>query len=85
MAEAGMPDFDTSIWFGLAAPVGTPKPIIDKLAKAANDATAAPEVVKAWEPQGILALSGGPDEFARHIASETKRWNEVATAAGLKK
>ena len=85
MAEAGMPDFDTSIWFGLVAPVGTPKPIIDKLAKAAGEATAMPEVIKAWEPQGIIALSGGPDEFARHIASETKRWNEVATAAGLKK
>ena len=85
MAEAGMQDFETSIWFGLVAPAGTPKPIVDKLAKAAAEATSTPEVIKAWEPQGILALSGGPDDFARHIAAESKRWGDVAVAAGLKK
>jgi len=85
MAEAGMTDFNTSIWFGLVAPAGTPKPVVDKLAKATADATAAPEVAKAWEPQGILPLSGGPDVFGRHIASEIKRWDGVAAAAGLKK
>jgi tripartite-type tricarboxylate transporter receptor subunit TctC len=85
MAEAGMPDFETSIWFGLVAPAGTPRPIIDKLAKAVADSTGAPEVIKAWEPQGILPLAGGPDEFGRHIASEIKRWGAVAESAGLKK
>jgi len=85
MAEAGMPDFDTSIWFGLVAPVGTPKEIIDKLARAVREAVASNEVVTTWRPQGIDPLSGGPEEFARHIASESKRWGDVATAAGLKK
>ena len=85
MAEAGMADFETSIWFGLVVPVGTPRPVIDKLAKAVADSTSAPEVAKAWEPQGILPLSGGPDAFARHIASEIKRWGVVAESAGLKK
>jgi tripartite-type tricarboxylate transporter receptor subunit TctC len=85
MVEAGVRDFEAAIWFGIVAPAGTPRPIIDKLGKAAMAATAAPEVAKAWEPQGILPLKGGPDEFARYIASETKRWGEAATAAGLKK
>jgi tripartite-type tricarboxylate transporter receptor subunit TctC len=85
MTEAGMPDFDTSIWFGLMAPAGTPRDIIDKLARAAREALATNEVVTAWRPQGIDPLSGGPDEFARHIESESKRWSEVAQAAGLKK
>ena len=85
MAEAGMPDFETSIWFGLTAPAGTPRDIIDKLARAVSEATKSPEVVNAWRPQGIDPLSGGPEEFARHIASESKRWGEVAAAAGLKK
>jgi tripartite-type tricarboxylate transporter receptor subunit TctC len=49
------------------------------------EATAAPEVAKAWEPQGILPLKGGPDDLGRYIASETRRWGEAATAAGLKK
>ena len=85
MVEAGVPDFETAIWFGLVAPAGTPRPVIDKVAKAVNEATAAPETAKAWEPQGILPLKGGPDEFAKFIASETKRWGEAASAAGLKK
>jgi tripartite-type tricarboxylate transporter receptor subunit TctC len=85
MAEAGMADFDTSIWFGLMAPAGTPRPVIDKLAGAVREALMSNEVVTAWRPQGIDPLSGGPEEFARHIASESKRWGDVATAAGLKK
>jgi tripartite-type tricarboxylate transporter receptor subunit TctC len=85
MAEAGVPDFETAIWFGLVAPAGTPRPVIDKLSKAVMAATAAPEAAKAWEPQGILPLQGGPDDLAKYIASETKRWGEAATAAGLKK
>ena len=67
------------------APAGTPRAIVERLGKAAVEATAAPEVAKAWEPQGILPLTGGPDEFTRYIAAETKRWGEAATAAGLKK
>ena len=85
MAEAGMPDFETSIWFGLVAPSGTPRPAIDKLAKVVADSTATSEVAKAWEPQGILPLSAGPDEFGRYIAAEIKRWSMVAESAGLKK
>jgi tripartite-type tricarboxylate transporter receptor subunit TctC len=85
MVEAGVGDFEAAIWFGLVAPSGTPRPIIDKLGKAAMEATAAPEVAKAWEPQGILPLKGGPDDLGRYIASETRRWGEAATAAGLKK
>lgn len=85
MVEAGVPDFQAAIWFGLVAPTGTPRAIVEKLGKAAMAATAAPEVAKAWEPQGILPLKGGPDDFAKFIAVELKRWSEAATAAGLKK
>jgi tripartite-type tricarboxylate transporter receptor subunit TctC len=85
MAEAGMPDFDTSIWFGLMAPAGTSRAVVDKLANAVREAVASNEVVMAWRPQGIDPLSGDPEEFARHIASESKRWSAVAEAAGLKK
>jgi tripartite-type tricarboxylate transporter receptor subunit TctC len=85
MAEAGMPDFDTSIWFGLMAPAGTPRDIVDKLARAASEAVASSEVIATWRPQGIDPLTGGPDAFSRHIGSEIKRWGDVARAAGLKK
>ena len=85
MAEAGMPDFDTSIWFGLMAPAGTPRAVIDKLARAASEALASNEVLASLHPQGFDALSGGPEQFAATIQREIKRWGEVAQAAGLKK
>jgi tripartite-type tricarboxylate transporter receptor subunit TctC len=85
MAEAGMPDFDTSIWFGLVAPAGTPREVIDKLSGAVREALKSNEVVTAWRPQGIDPLSGGPEDLSRHMTSEIKRWGEVAQAAGLKK
>jgi tripartite-type tricarboxylate transporter receptor subunit TctC len=83
MIEAGMPDFDTAIWFGLTAPAGTPREVIDKLAPALREAVKAPEVIAAWRPQGVDPLDGGPDDLAKLDASELKRWTEVAAAAGL--
>ncbi len=85
MIEAGMPGFVTSIWFGLSAPAGTPPDVIDKLSRAAQDAVKSPEVVAAWAPQGVDPMSGNAQDFARHMASELKRWGDLAVAAGLKK
>jgi tripartite-type tricarboxylate transporter receptor subunit TctC len=85
MTEAGMPDFDTSIWFGLMAPAGTPREVINKLARAVTEALTSNEVLTALHPQGFDALSGGPEDFAATIGREIKRWGEVARAAGLKK
>jgi tripartite-type tricarboxylate transporter receptor subunit TctC len=85
MIESGMPDFDTAIWFGLMAPAGAPREAIDKLSRALREAVKSSDVVAAWRPQGVDPLDGGPDELARLIAVELKRWGDVATAAGLKK
>jgi tripartite-type tricarboxylate transporter receptor subunit TctC len=84
MAEAGIPDFDTSLWFGLLAPAGTPRPDIEKLAAAALKAMHAPAAVEALRKQGYEPLDAGPDEFTAFIRSEISRWSEVARAAGLK-
>ena len=84
MAEAGMPDFDTGIWFGLMAPAGTPQAVIDKLASAAQDTMHVPDVVATLGKQGVDPLSGGPQDFKRFIATELARWSDVARAAGLK-
>jgi tripartite-type tricarboxylate transporter receptor subunit TctC len=84
MAEVGMPDFDTGIWFALLAPKGTPQAIIEKLADAAQNAIHAPDVVDALGKQGIDPLSGGPDALKRFMAGELVRWSDVARAAGLK-
>jgi tripartite-type tricarboxylate transporter receptor subunit TctC len=84
MEEAGIPDFDASLWFGLLAPAGTPRPIIDRLAAAAPQAMHAPDAIETLRKQGYEPLDGGPDEFAAFIRSEIARWTDVARAAGMK-
>jgi len=85
MGEAGLAGFDTGLWFGLMAPTGTPTAAIDRINSAANAAIKSEAVAKAMAPQGIDLLGGTTDDFARYVASEMKRWDEVARAAGLKK
>jgi len=81
MAEAGIPDFDTSLWLGLLAPPGTPRPIVDKLADAARKAMHTPAAVETLRKQGYEPLDAGPDEFAGFIRSEITRWSAVARSA----
>jgi len=85
MIEAGVPDCVSVLWFGLAAPAGTPQPIIDKLSRAANEALKSDEVAKALKAQTVEALGGTPADFRRHMESEHKRWRTVVEAAGLRK
>jgi tripartite-type tricarboxylate transporter receptor subunit TctC len=77
IAEAGLPGYNTGVWFGILAPAGTPAPIIDKLSKTTNDALKDPEVLKQLHTQGLDAIGGSPDEFSRFIKSETERWASV--------
>src|SRR5215467_9004634 len=81
MAEAGMADFDTSLWLGLLAPARTPRPIVDKLADAARKAMHAPAAVETLRKQGYEPLDAGPDEFAAFIRSETTRWSAAIRGA----
>jgi tripartite-type tricarboxylate transporter receptor subunit TctC len=85
MGEAGLPGFDTGLWFGLVAPAGTPRAAIDRINGAVNEAIKSEAVAKALQPQGIDLLGGTSDDFARYIASEMQRWDKVARAAALKK
>lgn len=85
MIEAGVPGYTAGIWMGLLAPAGTPREIVDKLSRAANEALHAKEVLTLMQNQGVDPLGGTPDEFAKFIADELKKWDAVAGAAGLKK
>jgi tripartite-type tricarboxylate transporter receptor subunit TctC len=85
MAEAGMADFDTGLWLGLAAPVGTPRPAVEIMANAAKKAMHTPQVLESLRQQAYDPLDAGPDEFAEFLRKETKRWTIVARAAGMKR
>jgi tripartite-type tricarboxylate transporter receptor subunit TctC len=84
MAEAGIPDFDTSLWLGLAAPAGTPRSVLEKLANAARQAMQGPDVLETLRKQGYEANDADPDKFETFIHSEIDRWSGVTRAAGLK-
>jgi tripartite-type tricarboxylate transporter receptor subunit TctC len=84
MAEAGVPDFDTSLWFGIMAPAGTPKMAIDKIANAAEQAMQRPDAVEVLQKQGFDPLGKGPDKFGPYLRSEIARWSEVARRAGVR-
>ena len=85
MIEAGVPGFESVLWFGLVAPTGTPQPIVDKLAASANQALASDDIGKRLSSQFIATIGGSPQDFARYIAAEQERWTTVVTGAGLKK
>jgi tripartite-type tricarboxylate transporter receptor subunit TctC len=75
--EAGVPGYEATIWLGLMAPAGTPKPIIDKLNAAVNAAIKRPEVVKQWTTQGAMAMSMTPEEFDKFLRGDIVKWADV--------
>ena len=79
-AEAGLPQFNLTVWFGLAAPKGTPRPIIDKLAKALNVALEDPEVVKRFAELGFDVVpppKRGAVYFDKFVKDEVGLWAKV--------
>jgi tripartite-type tricarboxylate transporter receptor subunit TctC len=85
MTEAGVPGFETGLWFGLLAPAGTPEEAIQRIGDAVNEALLAHEIRSALRVQGIDPVGGSPTDFARHIESETRKWSGIAATVGLKK
>jgi tripartite-type tricarboxylate transporter receptor subunit TctC len=75
--EAGVGGYEATIWLGLMAPAGTPKPIIDKLNAAVNAFVKRPEIVKLWREQGALPMSMTPEEFDKFLRGDVAKWAEV--------
>jgi tripartite-type tricarboxylate transporter receptor subunit TctC len=75
--EAGLPGYEATIWLGLMAPTGTPKPIIEKLNAAVNAAIRRPEIVKLWADQGAAPMSMTPEQFDKYLRGDIVKWAEV--------
>ena len=84
IAESGLPGFETSVWFGLLAPTGTPRDIIERLNREANRALADPAVKTQFAAQGIDGMGGTAEQFAAYIKDETAKWARVVQASGAK-
>ena len=84
IAEAALPGYDASVWFGVFAPAGTPRPVIDRLHG---------EILKALQTQDLKSrmiamgtdVSGmGPDDFSAYVRKEIPKWANLVKAAGVK-
>ena len=84
MAESGFPGFEAVPWFGLLAPSGTPKDVLDKLYGETVKTLAMPEVRKKFDELGLEPVGNTPAEFAAVIRKETPEWAKVIKDAGIK-
>ena len=84
MIEAGVPDCESVLWFGIAAPAGTPQPIIDKLARRqrGDQIGRGRQIAARADRGGYRRHAGG---IPQHMEAEHKRWNAVVESAGLRK
>jgi tripartite-type tricarboxylate transporter receptor subunit TctC len=83
-AEAGLPGYDVPLRWGLAAPAGTPRPIIEKLNQALNAALADDDVRRRLAVEGAEPQPCTPDEFAAIIDREVAMWSNLVKAVGIK-
>lgn len=84
-AEAGLPGFELSIWHGMYAPKGTPKPVIDKLVASLQAALKDPGLQKRFADLGSTVVSAdkqNPDALAKHLKAEIDKWSPIIKKAG---
>jgi tripartite-type tricarboxylate transporter receptor subunit TctC len=84
IAEAGVPGFEASAWYGVLAPAGAPPAIINKLQSEIHAVLRAPEISDKLVAQGLEPAANTPDEFARFIHAEFAKWSKVINVAGVK-
>jgi tripartite-type tricarboxylate transporter receptor subunit TctC len=83
-AELGIPGMEISNWFGVVAPRGTPKAIVDKLNQAVNRALQEPDLARRITEPGNVIGGGSPEAFATLISAETARWSRLIREKGIK-
>ena len=83
-AEAGLPGFEFSTWYGILAKKGTPQEAIDRMIKEVKAAMALPMIVAAWERNGSVVPDISGAEYAKVVSADVARWRKVVTDAGIK-
>jgi len=84
MTEEGYPAVNATSWFGLVAPVRTPKAVVSKIHSALARTAGLPEVRARFESQHAQVIGGSPERFRKFLAGEIAQWKAVAKAGGIK-
>src|SRR5438105_3011019 len=82
-AEAGLPNYDVTTWYGVLAPAGTPRPIIDRLNAELVRIMHAPDLQERFAATGTEPRTSTPEEFGEYIRKEMAKWGKVVREAGL--
>jgi tripartite-type tricarboxylate transporter receptor subunit TctC len=84
IAEAGVPGYEVSNWWGILSPAGTPQAVLDRLYKEINVILDSPETRKRFELEGAEVIRMKPAEITSFVAKETEQWTRVVKEAGIK-
>ena len=84
IAEAGVPGYEATIWLGLMAPAGTPRPVLEKLNAEVNKIINAPDVKETWGKQGAVPMGMSVDEFGKFLHEDIAKWSKLVRATGMK-
>jgi tripartite-type tricarboxylate transporter receptor subunit TctC len=84
VAEAGVPNYESGVWFGLMVPAGTPRDVVMRLNAAAVQGAKSPEFIKRMTDLGYSIIPGSPEDMARMLQAELKRWAPIVKASGAK-
>jgi len=82
VAESGVPGYEATIWLGVMAPAGTPKPVVDRLNAEIVKVLKRPDVKKAWNEQGAEPLIMSPAEFEKYLNRDIAKWAKVVKISG---
>ena len=83
MVEAGFPGFVTATWYGVVAPVGTPKPVVVRLNSEITRILKSSEMAALLQSLGLEPSTSTPEAFGDYIRSEIVRWGAILRAAGI--
>jgi tripartite-type tricarboxylate transporter receptor subunit TctC len=84
IAETALPGFDTTVWFGLFAPAGTPQPVVDKVNSKVNAVLASARVRESFAKLGIEAVGGAPQVLAERVRAEMGKWAGLVRARNIR-
>ena len=84
VSEAGVPGYEATIWLGIMAPAGTPKPVVDRLNAEITKIVNRPDVRKTWNEQGAEPMSMTPAEFEKYLNEDIAKWAKVVKLSGAR-
>jgi tripartite-type tricarboxylate transporter receptor subunit TctC len=84
MAEAALPGYEFQAWFGVLAPTGTPKPVLNLISKEIARIVELPDIKKQFQSQGEEGRSSTPEEFTRFVRAEIEKISKIVKRAGIR-